>query len=203
MNSSLLTRIRRYRWYLLGRLKIKKQIKKQSLKGKLKIVLGAHTDIYEGWISTDLPHFNILKQDDWEYFFNGLKIDNLLIEHVLEHFTKDEVEYVLTQVNKYLKSGGNLRIAVPDGYHPDTDYKKLIIPPADGHQSVWNIDSLQKLLSAKGFNTDALEFYSEKGIFSGRVFDFTNGTITRSRHKGFKSESHPDYSSLIVDAYKK
>ncbi len=203
MNTSFLNSIRRYRWYLLGRLRIKKEIKSKSSAGKLKIILGAGPTEYEGCISTDIPHFDILKEDDWQFFFSKYQINNILIEHVLEHLTKEQVMRVLSLSYKYLKPHGCLRIAVPDGYHPDPEYIKLIAPPSDGHQSIWNIDTIQNICTDNGFSTEPLEYYTAKGIFTFKDFDFANGNIIRSRTKGFQSENHPLYSSLIVDAYKK
>ena len=93
----MLYKIRRYRWYLIGRWKIKKAIKKAIKKGKLKVVLGAGGTNYSGWVSTDLPHFDILDKNDWRYFFKGSKIDNLILEltasnnYLLEKDIKNQI----------------------------------------------------------------------------------------------------------------
>lgn len=199
MNIPFFMKIRRYRWYLLGRLEIKKHIK--YTKGKLKVTLGAGLTNYDEWISTDLPHFDILKKEDWNYFFKENSIDNLLIEHVLEHFTREDVVLFLKLSFHYLRIGGCIRIAVPDGYHPDPNYIKMISPPADDHKYVWNVDALKQVLNNNGFDTDTLEYYSKEGTFFGKDFSTENGTILRSKTRNQSSEN-AHYSSLIMDAYK-
>ena len=37
-------------------------------------------------------------------------------EHVFEHLTWDEARAALANISQYLKDGGRIRIAVPDGY---------------------------------------------------------------------------------------
>jgi len=199
---TLFSALRSYRWYISGRWQIKNQIRKNSTNGKINIILGAGSTIYPEWIPTDLPHFNILKPNNWQYFFSAVPIDHLLAEHVLEHLTVEEVKQVIMFSSKYLNPGGCFRIAVPDGYHPDPAYTQLIAPPADGHLSIWNIDSLQKILIENGFHTNPLEYYTADGKFMTKDFDFVNGAVTRSKTKGFKSAVNADYSSLIIDSYK-
>ncbi len=89
---NFITQLRRYRWIFLGRRKIKKQIDTLPQNQKLKIILGSAETKNDGWISTDIPHFNILKKSDWEYFCGKHKIDNLLAEHVLEHLRENSTE---------------------------------------------------------------------------------------------------------------
>jgi predicted SAM-dependent methyltransferase len=198
----LFSKLRLYRWYKTGKWKIKKQVKQKFLSGKLKIILGSGTTRYEGWISTDLPHFNILKEDDWNYFFSTNSIDNLLAEHVLEHLKTEEVKQVIYSAHKFLKTRGCFRIAVPDAYHPDSNYRKNVAPPADGHQSYWNVDTLQKVLVETGFQTEPLEYYTSDGKFSGKKLNPENGLIIRSRMMGHKDPELQNYSSLIIDSYK-
>ncbi len=197
-----ISRLRRFRWILSGRLKIKKQIRENSAIGKIKIILGAGTTSYDGWISTDIPHFNILEEKDWHLFFHEKKIDNLLAEHVLEHLKDAEVEKVIELSSKYLKPGGTFRIAVPDGNHINPEYLKYISPPADGHQSIWNLGKLQRVLHRAGYEANTLEYFTDDGIFKAIDFNFENGIISRSKIKGYKNPGFADYSSLIVDCRK-
>ena len=200
---NVISQLRRFRWIWSGRLKIKKQIRKISGAGKIKIVLGAGTTHYDGWIATDLPHFNILEKKDWDFFFTNQKIDNLLAEHVLEHLTETEVEKVIHLSSQYLAPGGIFRIAVPDSNHIHPTYLENILPPADGHQSTWTFGTFQKILLHEGYDADPLEYYTDDGIFKAKDFDFKNGVITRSKIKGYKNSVIPDYSSLIIDCIKK
>lgn len=198
----MLLKLRRLRWFIFGRLKIKKQIAEASAKGAIKIILGAGDTRYDGWIATDLPHFNILNENDWHYIFRNYEADNLLVEHVFEHLTKFQVKTVLQFCHTWLKPGGCLRIAVPDSNHPDANYLKLTLPPADDHQSSWNIDSFTTLLKECGFKVVPLEYYSGNKQLCTFGIDEQNGQITRSIQKGYINSNVPGYSSLIIDAFK-
>ena len=199
----LLQKIRRYRWYLLGRFKIRMQIAKKHAEGhSVRIILGAGITTSPDWISTDLPHFDITSKKDWGFLVAGVRIDNLLTEHVLEHLTDKDVQRVLVLAFKYLKPGGIIRNAVPDAYHPNEDYRKITRPPADGHLSSWNVDNLGLLLAQIGFKANWLEYYDKHGIYHSQQFDVVNGDIIRSKTLGIKNPEIKDYSSLIVDAIK-
>ncbi len=195
------------RWYFLGRFKIRKKIKRAAKKGIIKVLLGSADTNYENWISTDLPHFNITKASDWNFFFNKVKINNLLAEHVLEHLIKSDVDIVIRLAYQYLSKGGCFRIAVPDAWHPNPEYVKResdtsnYYPPPHNHKSFWNIKSLSDLLISAGFTVEYLEYCNAKREIIPSGFDFNNGPINRSISKGFKCEMD-NYSSLIIDAKK-
>ena len=199
---NIITKLRRQRWIFLGRRKIKKSIQSSKI---TKVILGAgyETPVPEGWIATDIPHFDITKESDWDFFFSEEKIDHLLAEHVLEHITEQDVAKVLNLAHKYLKKGGTFRIAVPDGWNKDPDYIKRVKPPADGHLSYWNLKSLKDILEKRHFEVKEIEYCNEQGELTLTEFNFNNGIILRSKAKGFKSKYVENYNSLIVDALKK
>ena len=199
----LFKKLRFYRWYLLGRWKIKNQIKKAD---PLMIVLGSANTNYKGWISTDLPHFNILKENDWSFFFRFNSINNLLAEHVLEHLTEEQVEKALSIAAKYLKTKGCFRIAVPDKNHPNPEYIKFVKPGglgagADDHKSFWNFNTLTEIAKKYNFAVKLLEYCTKEKVIKTTNFSNKKGIIKRSLSKGFKSEIE-NYSSLIVDLEK-
>lgn len=200
---NLLLKLRRYRWYLLGRLKLKKLIEKSN---PLKIVIGSASSKFNGWISTDLPHFNITKGSDWTFFFKPKTIDNILAEHVLEHLTEEEVGVVLINSFNYLKEEGVFRIAVPDKNHPNQEYIEFVRPNgsgsgADDHKSFWDYSSLKRVAENIGYNVTLLEYANADRKIITSVFNNDNGTIVRSLSKGFESTIE-NYSSLIVDLRK-
>jgi len=195
--------IRRWRWFIAGRLTIKKQIASAISTGKLKIVIGSGTTSFAGWIATDLPHFNILKEADWEYFFSKSKIDHLLAEHVLEHLTEPEVEKVLQLAFRYLKVNAIFRIAVPDGFHRDADYQDHADPKGNigalhQHKSLWNYKAFSALAHKTGFDAHPLEYYDEQGNYKLNEFTDENGWIMRT---GKRSKRGLD-QSLVVDLLK-
>lgn len=198
----ILNKLRRYRWIISGRWKIKKQIKNAVKRGNVKIIIGSGGTHYEGWIATDLPHFDILKKSDWEYFFGQYKIDNILAEHVLEHLTEKEVEYVLQFAYQYLNTDGRFRIAVPDSFHPDPTYIEMTKPPKDGHKVFWNYKTFSNLAIKIGLQITLLEYFDEKQIFQQQTFSNNDGYITRRKQNNFMEGYRNDYSSLILDLHR-
>jgi len=199
----LFKRLRQYRWYLLGRRKIKKQILNAQ---KLKVNLGSSGTHYKGWIATDLPHFDILVEKNWSYFFNTVSIDNILAEHVLEHLTKEQVIKVLTYAYKYLKEEGVFRIAVPDRNHPNPNYIEFVRPGgsgvgADDHKSFWDFKTMSGVAKSIGFSINLLEHVNDSKNIITSNFSEADGNIIRSLSKGYKGEIN-NYSSLIIDLRK-
>ncbi len=200
----MLNKLRRYRWIILGRWKIKKQIRAAAFRDKMKIIIGSGGTDYSGWIATDLPHFDILKKSHWEYFFKNYKIDNLLAEHVLEHLTEDQVSMVISNARNYLKNNGRFRIAVPDGFHPNPTYIDYVSPMgkigADhGHQFLWNYQLLSACAIRAGFTIELLEYYTKDKVFHISPYSFDNGFIGRSKKNNYINDHVTEYTSLIAD----
>lgn len=200
---NLITKIRRTRWVLTGRWKIKQKINAAAKSGcKIKIILGSGGTNYEGWIATDLPHFDITKENDWKYFFSKHKIDNLLAEHVLEHLTEEEVNIVLSNAYKYLKPGGIFRIAVPDAFHPNPNYIEMTKPPFDGHKSFWNYKTFSSVAVKYKFQINLLEYFDENKKIHRHSFSNNDGYIARSSLNVFLKGYTDDYTSLVIDLIK-
>jgi len=104
-----------------------KRMKQRALKGALRnfplkrIIVGGATTQYEGWIPADKESLNLLVESDWTDYFESNSLDAILAEHVWEHLTRDEAVVAVTNCYLFLKPGGYLHIAVPDGLHPDVD----------------------------------------------------------------------------------
>ncbi len=182
-------------------------IAKAKAEGVLKVDIGSGiTEIFEnGWVKTDLPHFNITNESDWKYFFFQNSPHNLLAEHVLEHLTEEHAEIVISYAAKYMTSKGCFRIAVPDAFHEDDIYIQYVRPGGSGpggddHKSFWDHRMMTSLLEKYGFRIELLEYYDEHHQFHNKDFDYNNGHIIRSKTKGYKGEI-ANFSSLIIDAY--
>jgi predicted SAM-dependent methyltransferase len=202
----LLTRLRRYRWYLLGRYKLRREIRNHINAGRpLKIILGSSITGFKEWLSTDLPHFDITRQEDWAYLFEEGTIDNLLAEHVFEHLTLSQAKNALLNIRKYLKRSGVFRIAVPDGYHFSPEYIDYCRPGGSGpgcddHKLLWNMDLLNKTAQECGLKINLLQFYNSNHDFTDSYQDDENGTIGRTYAKMQINQSTPfAISSLIAD----
>jgi len=196
----IIIRMRFYRWFLVGRYKLKQQIKnKIKHHVPLKIILGSGNTTYDSWISTDLPHFDILREKDWAYFFSENTIDNLLAEHVLEHLTEEDVALVLNLSYKYLKNGGCFRIAVPDKNNPDEKYIEEVKPTGKnakwGHLSFWNFKDFLKLKESKKYDIYFVEYFNDEKKFISKNYTNKNGTVQRRTNNGKEP-------SLIIDLIK-
>ena len=171
----------------------------------LKVMLGAGPVRSPGWLQTDKELLDVTSQSDWSALFEPESIDSLLSEHMLEHLTETEARIALTECYRYLKPGGLFRIAVPDGYRRDAAYVAEASPPNDGHQVLYNIDSLTALLQSVGFATTALEYFDAQEQFHAVPWDEKEGLIRRSARFDTQQDFRRGdlfYTSVIVDARK-
>lgn len=206
----MLNKLRYLRWYYWGRWWIKNKIDQKASKGeKIKVVIGSgkYYGFENGWIYTDLPHFNILNEPDWKYYFGKSRIDNLLSEHVFEHLTEKETGKVLMLAFQYLKPNGIFRIAVPDGFNSDPDYIENVKPGGigpgcDDHKILWNYKSLSQISLKAGLEPDLLEYFDQKVKFHIKDYSFEHGFIQRSKKNNFTYEGCSNYTSLIIDLKK-
>jgi len=168
--------------------------------------LGASGTYDKGWIPTDIYELNITKESDWRRFFSCSSIDAMIAEHVWEHLSPEEAVLAARNCYKFLKAGKCLRVAVPDGFHPDPEYIRNVMvggdgPGADGHQVLYTYKTLKVLFESTGFDVSLLEYYDEYGRFHGEEWDSEGGMIYRSaRHS--QGGSILLNASLIMDALK-
>ena len=176
----------------------------------LKIIVGAAETWQKGWYSTNEQWLDITCGEDWDRVFRGKKcITHIVAEHVLEHLTWDEAQAAMVNIQRYLKDGGCIRIAVPDGYHPDPVYLKHvgingIGDDAADHKQLLNVDTLTRLVENAGLKAFHLEGYDRHGKLVQNSWDASDGYIMRSRANGELSKNNPwgfpdANTSLIVD----
>lgn len=175
-------------------------IKKQTTK---KIVIGASTTNFDGWLSTDKDVLDVTNQKNWAKYFKKSSIDNLLAEHMFEHLTYNQTRTALQLCKKYLKKGGCLRIAVPDANHPSRYVYNLtkpggIDPGADDHKIFFDIEIVKRLAAEFNFELKLLEYFDEKGFFFQQKFNFNNGYISRcsKNYKGRFTNSNEELQKL-------
>jgi len=182
--------------------KLRKEV---SAASPLRVILGAGPVHLEGWLPTDREILDVTSREDWNTLFAPGSIDSLLTEHMLEHLSEEEARSGLTECYRFLKPGGLLRVAVPDGYRRDLTYVKEVSPPNDGHKVLYNIDTLTALLQSVGFRTTPLEYFDAQERFHAVTWDENDGMIYRSVRFDSQQEFQRDglfYTSLIVDARK-
>lgn len=187
-------------------LKIKITIKS---KDNLKIIIGSSDTRYKGWVSTDINTLDITSLDNWKFFFDLNSIDCILAEHVFEHLTPEEAIIACNNCSKFLKKGGNLRIAVPDGYFPNKEYIEATKPGGSGagakdHKVLYDFKSIHKIFDKTLFDCKLIEYFDQNGKFKNIKLDIDKGYIIRSRFNDVRNTIDIiNYTSLIVDLIKK
>lgn len=173
-----------------------------------KIIVGAGGTTQKGWKSTEKKFLDLLKRENWENNFEQGSLKAILAEHVWEHLTKVEGKVAAKNCYDFLRKGGYLRVAVPDGFHPSPEYIKWVMPQgvgsgADNHKVLYNFKSLSSLFRSVGFKVKLLEYFDEKGRFHSKHWKVEDGFIKRSSRFDKRNINSPlKYTSLILDAIK-
>lgn len=180
---------------------------------KIKIIVGAAETFQDGWYSTNEQWLDITDPADWRRVFDGrCLITHVVAEHVFEHLSFDECRKALANISSHMVDGGRLRIAVPDGYHPDQDYLSHvgidgIGDDAADHKQLLNVDVLFQLFREAGFEARHLEGYDSEGNLVRNGYSTDDGSIQRSRDNA-SPDSRNKWgfvdadTSLIVDGVK-
>ncbi len=174
----------------------------------LRIVLGAGGIPVKGWLLTDIDQLNILVDRDWRFYFRPCSIEAIVAEHVWEHLSEEEALRAARMCFRYMRPGGRLRVAVPDGFHPKSEYIDAVKPGgsgpgADDHKVLYKWLTLRRLFEAAGFETTALEYFDEQGRFHSIEWAPGEGIVRRSmRFDPRNQDGELRYTSIIVDAIK-
>src|SRR3989344_6454773 len=155
---------------VLGGYVVKRAVQRNLVNGiPCKIVIGASGVYQQGWIPTEeLESLDILKSGDWRLYFVDGQVDALLAEHVWEHLTKKQGTLAAKLCFQYLKPGGYLRVAVPDGFHPDPRYLEQVKvggSDANGHKVLYVYNTFSEVFQSAGFRVDLLEYFDKQGQF--------------------------------------
>jgi predicted SAM-dependent methyltransferase len=190
--------------YRIGRFGEREIMLRRQLESQpRRIVIGASGVCDPGWVATDYVEFDLLRPDSWERYVLPDSIDALLAEHVWERLTLDEGRRAAALCYRFLKRGGYIRVAVPDGCLPDPAYQDYIKVGGSrggeigGHQVVYTYRDLVRVFDSAGFTVRLLEYHDESGIFHRRDWRPEDGMIHRSGR--FDERGHV---SIILDAIK-
>lgn len=173
-----------------------------------RIVIGSGGIESEGWVSTDQDILNLLHESAWASLLQTESLDAILAEHVWEHLSPDEAIAAGKTCFRYLKPGGRLRVAVPDGLHPDPVYVERVRPGgsgpgADDHKVLYTYAAFRDLFEEIGFDVVLYEYFDESGRFHFRDWDAADGLIRRSkRYDPRNSGDRLAYTSIVLDAVK-
>jgi predicted SAM-dependent methyltransferase len=176
----------------------------------MKIIVGARGTEQEGWTSFEQNQLDIRQPQSWARLFKPDSLDAVLAEHVWEHLTLSEGFAAARNCFHYLRPGGYLRIAVPDGYHPNPNYINHVRPGnfwnGDDHKVLYDIDLLSDLLSKVGFAVHPLEWFDRDGKFHRQHWTQNDGIIYRCKNGIWSKLTsvlvNAEYTSLIVDGIK-
>lgn len=179
---------------------------------ELKVVVGAgEFNNNSGWLHTQETELSLLHREDWARRFVPNTIKAILAEHVWEHLSYDEGLQAAKVCHEFLKPGGYVRCAVPDGFFRNEWYQHVVQVggpgpadhPAASHKVVYTHQTLSEVFEQAGFRVNLLEYCDEAGQFHYCDWDETGGFIYRSkRFDGRNQNGQLGFISLIVDAVK-
>jgi predicted SAM-dependent methyltransferase len=174
----------------------------------IKINIGSGKDSYNEWLYSDIGLLDVTKKIDWFLCLWPFKATNIMAEHVWEHLEPAKADIAIQNCYKNLKSGGNFRIAVPDGFFPNAEYIEMVKPGgigagAEDHKVLYDFESLSNILQKHGFSCNLIEYWDKNGEFIFRDWNEDKGMIKRSRFNDKRNDTHRiNYTSLIIDARK-
>lgn len=179
----------------------------------IKIIIGAALTNQKGWYSTNEEWLDVSNSKDWHILFKDKNIvSKVVAEHVFEHLSEKKMRYAINLIYKYLKKDGTLRIAVPDGNHPDPIYRsytgiKGLGADASDHKQFIKYEFIRDILIECGFKANIKEGYLMNGKLVRSDISSELGFIKRTRsnknlNKNYGWNFIDSNTSLIIDAIK-
>jgi predicted SAM-dependent methyltransferase len=173
----------------------------------VKLIIGASSADREGWMVTDRHVLDALVPADWcRVIPRNETVDRILLEHVVEHWTEDDFRLFLHNARRFLSEQGLIRIAVPDGFHPDPGYIESVRPGGSGkgagdHKVLYNHVTITEILQEEQYEVNLLEYFDKVGRFVRSSWQATDGPVTRCADGDPRNRQRPlSYTSLIADA---
>jgi predicted SAM-dependent methyltransferase len=185
------------------------QLRDETLRRRLletprRIVIGASGVFEPGWTPTDVRELDLLRPETWERYVQPASVDALMAEHVWEHLTLEQGKIAARTCHRFLKPGGYVRVAVPDGLFPSAEFQEYIKIGGKagggvigGHLIVYTYHALREVFESAGFETTLLEYHNEAGQLHYREWDPAQGKIHRSKRFDERGAI-----SIILDAHK-
>lgn len=176
---------------------------------EIKLIVGAGGKPHDGWIPTERHQLDLVNRETWLQWFQPDQIRAILAEHVWEHLGVTDAQTAACNCFEFLRPGGYVRCAVPDGFHPNESYLEQVRPGgtglgADDHRTLYNYRTLSELFASAGFEIDGLEYFNEEGEFISKQWRVEDGKVMRSIRFDERCRVQPfGYTSLIIDAVKR
>ena len=175
---------------------------------QLRLIIGASGTHFDGWIATEQHLVDLLEPLTWAEFFSKDSVDAILAEHVWEHLTLEQGRIAASTCFQFMKPGGHLRVAVPDGNHPSRSYIERVRPGgtgegADDHKLLYDYRTFSDTFTKTGFDVCLIEYFDENGEFRSKPWDESKGMIHRSLRFDERNRTEKyGYTSLFLDAVK-
>jgi predicted SAM-dependent methyltransferase len=151
----------------------------------LALNLGSGAHKLDGWINIDI--FGMQPDLHWDLRwgvpFPSGSARAIVVEHVLEHFPLRDGLQLIEECGRVLSAGGRLRVGVPDfgsylrSYAGDREFIEKNRPSrptpllavaevalAHGHRSVWDGETLVRVLEEAGFTGAAVRAFGDSSI---------------------------------------
>jgi predicted SAM-dependent methyltransferase len=186
----------------------RRRLRRLARASRRRIVIGASGVTPPGWTQTEVDYLDLLDPADWRENLSPGSLDAILAEHVWEHLTLEEGFVAAGRCFAYVKPGGYVRAAVPDGLSPDTAYLDLVRPGgsgagADDHKVLYTYRTFAEVFEASGFRVELLEYFDEDGEFHYREWSPEDGMIHRSsRFDERNGNGRLAYTSVVLDAWR-
>jgi predicted SAM-dependent methyltransferase len=185
-----------------------RRLRRNRMAPDLRIVVGAGGDTQPGWLATEAEFLDLLNDDHWQRYFAPASLAAILAEHVWEHLAPEDAVAAAETCFRYLRPGGYVRAAVPDGFNPDPEYIEWVRvggtgPGADDHKILYDVRTFSDVFEAAGFRVRPLEYFDDAGVFHQTPWNVEDGLIQRSAALDRRNSAGSlRYTSLIVDAVK-
>lgn len=177
----------------------------------MKVILGARTTSFDGWISTQCEDIDMTSRESFERYFGDDKAEAMLCEHVFEHISPDSAANAARNCYDFLADGGYIRVAVPDVNFRNEWYHNYCKVGGDGnpesasydHKVFYDYKSLVRVFEQAGFEVELLEYCDESGAFHYKHWNEADGRIGRSYRFDTRISSEKlGMVSIIIDAKK-
>lgn len=187
---------------------VDRRIRRDAQRSPVLLALGAGNVPQGGWIATDREHLDLLRLEDWQRYFREESVDAMIAEHVWEHLSEADALEAARNCYRFLKPGGYLRVAVPDGCHPSPCYIEQVRPMGTGagaedHKVLYTHGTLARLFEKAGFQVELLEYFDEHGTFHMTEWKPEEGAVERAARCDPRNRcGELNYTSIILDARK-
>ena len=175
---------------------------------RIRLAIGAESDCSEDWIAAECDQLDLVNSASWSCFLQKSSVDAILAEQVWEHLSEQDGKTAARNCFQFLRPGGYLRVAVPDGFHPSQQRQMLRSPDSSEtsraeHGSLYNHRSFAEVFLQAGFQVQLIEYFDKQGVFHSHHWDVSKGLIKRTLLFDDRNLAQPfAYTSLVLDAVK-